>query len=127
MVMKTRQRKANRLDPDFLTQLLPLCLHFMTKNEEILRYACPIIKNFSEDRFVGIIYLPTKFQFHMFIIQRRSIIGQETLVDLCLNFIKIKWEMKSLMTSFKFSQNNGPYVKFYSTCKHLSWNQYTTI
>ena len=31
-VSKTRHRKANRLDPKPLIQLLPLCLHFVTKN-----------------------------------------------------------------------------------------------
>ena len=31
------------------------------------------------------------------------------LVELCFNFIKFEWEM----TSFKFSSNNCPYLKFY--------------
>ena len=35
-----------------------------------LRYACPIIMNFSEDRGVGIIYLPIKFQLHRLINNR---------------------------------------------------------
>ena len=42
----------------------------MTKNEYVtyrLSYACAIIMHFSEDRGVGIIFLPTKFRLHRFI------------------------------------------------------------
>ena len=47
----TRHRKAKRLDANPLTQLLPLCLHFMTRNKNLhrLSYAYPIIMNFSKD------------------------------------------------------------------------------
>ena len=35
MVTKTRHRKANRLDPNPITQILPLCFHFITKNKNV--------------------------------------------------------------------------------------------
>ena len=71
--MEARHRKANRLDPNPLTHLIPLCLNFMNKNKKKrvkLSYVCPIIMNFSEDRGVGIIYLPTKFQLRRLIRNR---------------------------------------------------------
>ena len=48
------------------------CLHLWLRIKMChkLSYACSIIMNFLEDWGVGIIYPPTKFQFHRFIINR---------------------------------------------------------
>ena len=66
---ETRHRNANRLDPNPLTQSLPLCLHFILQiiMWHKLSYACPIIMNFLEDWGVGIVYQPTMFQLHRLI------------------------------------------------------------
>ena len=50
-----------------------------------------------------------------------------TLGRFVFKFHEIRMGYDVIMTSFKFSPNNCPYLKFYWTYKLRTWNQYTTI
>ena len=50
-----------------------------------------------------------------------------TLCRFVFKFHEIRMGDDVIMTSFKFSPNNCPYLKFYWTYKLRTWNQYTTI
>ena len=49
-----------------------------------------------------------------------------TLDRFVFEFNKVQMGNDVVMTSFKFSPNNCPYLKFYWTYKLRTWNQYTT-
>ena len=50
-----------------------------------------------------------------------------TIGRFVFKFHKIRMRDDVIMTSFKFSPNNCPYLQFYWTYKLRTWNQYTTL
>ena len=75
----TRHRKANRLDPIPFTQLLPLCLHFMTKNKNMTLTELRVPDHYEFLVGLRCWYTLSLHQAWVSLVnwQRRSIIGQE--------------------------------------------------